>query len=141
MFGLIMTALAYLLGSVSSGILVCKWMKIEDPRQYGSNNPGATNVLLKDLCLRLNNRRRCSMVWMIGIKNNMGSRAWLSACNPVTSMMLPLSRPPSIFLSNTFLRASHPCVEIVFVRTANFSIVTCLHSSRIFIIVILTLAR
>ena len=35
---------AYLLGSLSSAIIVCKLMGYEDPRQGGSGNPGATNV-------------------------------------------------------------------------------------------------
>ncbi len=37
--------LAYLLGSVSSAIIVCRVMGLPDPRTQGSNNPGATNVL------------------------------------------------------------------------------------------------
>lgn len=36
---------AYLLGSVSSAIIVCRMMGLPDPRTQGSNNPGATNVL------------------------------------------------------------------------------------------------
>jgi acyl phosphate:glycerol-3-phosphate acyltransferase len=36
---------AYLLGSVSSAILVCRIFKLPDPRTQGSNNPGATNVM------------------------------------------------------------------------------------------------
>jgi acyl phosphate:glycerol-3-phosphate acyltransferase len=36
---------AYLLGSVSSAIIVCKLMRLPDPRTEGSHNPGATNVL------------------------------------------------------------------------------------------------
>jgi glycerol-3-phosphate acyltransferase PlsY len=36
---------AYLLGSVSSAIIVCRAMGLPDPRTQGSNNPGATNVL------------------------------------------------------------------------------------------------
>lgn len=35
---------AYLLGSISSAIVVCKLMGYDDPRQGGSGNPGATNV-------------------------------------------------------------------------------------------------
>ncbi len=37
--------LAYLLGSVSSDVVVCKLSGLDDPRTQGSNNPGATNVL------------------------------------------------------------------------------------------------
>ena len=36
---------AYLLGSISTAIITCKLMGLEDPRGVGSNNPGATNVL------------------------------------------------------------------------------------------------
>lgn len=35
----------YLVGSVSSAIITCKLMGLDDPRRVGSNNPGATNVL------------------------------------------------------------------------------------------------
>jgi acyl phosphate:glycerol-3-phosphate acyltransferase len=42
---IIMFIAAYLLGSLSSAIITCKLMKLPDPRQSGSNNPGATNVL------------------------------------------------------------------------------------------------
>ena len=36
---------AYLIGSISSAIIVCRLMGLPDPRSEGSNNPGATNVL------------------------------------------------------------------------------------------------
>jgi glycerol-3-phosphate acyltransferase PlsY len=36
---------AYLLGSLSSAVIVCQLMGLPDPRGQGSNNPGATNVL------------------------------------------------------------------------------------------------
>jgi len=42
---LIATTVAYLLGSVSAAILICRLMGLPDPRESGSNNPGATNVL------------------------------------------------------------------------------------------------
>ena len=35
----------YLLGSLSTAIIVCKLMGLPDPRSQGSKNPGATNVL------------------------------------------------------------------------------------------------
>ncbi|MBU58123.1 MAG: acyl-phosphate glycerol 3-phosphate acyltransferase [Alcanivorax sp.] len=38
-------AAAYLLGSISSAILVCRLFGYPDPRTEGSSNPGATNVL------------------------------------------------------------------------------------------------
>ena len=36
---------AYLMGSFSSAIVVCKILGLPDPRSGGSGNPGATNVL------------------------------------------------------------------------------------------------
>lgn len=36
---------SYLIGSLSSAIIVCKIMSLPDPRGEGSGNPGATNVL------------------------------------------------------------------------------------------------
>lgn len=42
---LLLVVFAYLLGSLSSAVMVCKMMGLPDPRTRGSNNPGATNVL------------------------------------------------------------------------------------------------
>jgi len=36
---------AYLIGSISFGIIVSKFFNLSDPRTIGSKNPGATNVL------------------------------------------------------------------------------------------------
>ncbi|MEM7541529.1 MAG: glycerol-3-phosphate 1-O-acyltransferase PlsY [Pseudomonadota bacterium] len=36
---------AYFIGSVSSAILVCRLWGVDDPREVGSGNPGATNVM------------------------------------------------------------------------------------------------
>ena len=36
---------AYLLGSLSSAVIVCRALGLADPRGVGSGNPGATNVL------------------------------------------------------------------------------------------------
>lgn len=40
-----MIIFAYLCGSISSAILVCRIARLPDPREHGSGNPGATNVL------------------------------------------------------------------------------------------------
>ena len=37
--------IAYLIGSISCSVLICKLAGLPDPRQTGSKNPGATNVL------------------------------------------------------------------------------------------------
>lgn len=41
----LLPVLAYLLGSVSSAIVIARVMGLQDPREVGSGNPGATNVL------------------------------------------------------------------------------------------------
>ncbi|MGX2975696.1 glycerol-3-phosphate 1-O-acyltransferase PlsY [Ursidibacter arcticus] len=42
-YGIILAA--YLFGSISSAILFCRLAGLPDPREHGSHNPGATNVL------------------------------------------------------------------------------------------------
>ena len=42
---LLLAFAGYIIGSVSTAIITCKLMGLEDPRSSGSNNPGATNVL------------------------------------------------------------------------------------------------
>jgi acyl phosphate:glycerol-3-phosphate acyltransferase len=45
MISFIFIILAYFIGSISFGILLSKIFKIQDPRSFGSKNPGATNVM------------------------------------------------------------------------------------------------
>lgn len=45
MNSLLFAIAAYLLGSVSFAIVVSKLFRLDDPRTFGSGNPGATNVL------------------------------------------------------------------------------------------------
>ncbi|MFM6990499.1 MAG: glycerol-3-phosphate 1-O-acyltransferase PlsY [Rhodoferax sp.] len=44
-YPILATLLAYLIGSLSFAVLVSRAMGLNDPRTYGSKNPGATNVL------------------------------------------------------------------------------------------------
>ncbi|MDP2165525.1 MAG: glycerol-3-phosphate 1-O-acyltransferase PlsY [Hydrogenophaga sp.] len=44
-YPLLATVAAYLIGSLSFAVLVSRVMGLNDPRTYGSKNPGATNVL------------------------------------------------------------------------------------------------
>ena len=45
LYSIIAVIIAYLFGSISSAIIVCKLAGLPDPRTEGSHNPGATNVL------------------------------------------------------------------------------------------------
>src|SRR5678816_1735178 len=42
---ILIVLVAYLIGSVSFAVVVSRLFGLPDPRQYGSGNPGATNVL------------------------------------------------------------------------------------------------
>jgi glycerol-3-phosphate acyltransferase PlsY len=44
-FAIVLPLLGYLCGSLASAVIVCRVMKLPDPRKKGSGNPGATNVL------------------------------------------------------------------------------------------------
>lgn len=42
---IVLVVIAYLIGSLSSAVIVCKALGLPDPRTQGSKNPGTTNVL------------------------------------------------------------------------------------------------
>ena len=42
---IILIPLSYVIGSINSSIIFSKIYKLPDPRDYGSKNPGATNIL------------------------------------------------------------------------------------------------
>lgn len=56
-----MIVIAYLLGSISSAILICQLLGLPDPRSTGSNNPGATNVL------RISNKATAATVLLLDV--------------------------------------------------------------------------
>jgi len=43
--GILVVIVAYVLGSISFAVVVSRSMGLQDPRTFGSGNPGATNVL------------------------------------------------------------------------------------------------
>ncbi len=45
LYPVLATTVAYLIGSLSFAVIVSRVMGLNDPRTYGSGNPGATNVL------------------------------------------------------------------------------------------------
>ncbi len=62
---------AYLLGSISSAVLICRLFSLPDPRQSGSGNPGATNVL------RMGNKLAAGLVLIFDILKGM-LPVWIS---------------------------------------------------------------
>ncbi|SKA54467.1 glycerol-3-phosphate 1-O-acyltransferase PlsY [Enterovibrio nigricans] len=59
--GMLMIVIAYLLGSISSAVLICRIYGLPDPREQGSGNPGATNVF------RLGGRLAAALVLLCDI--------------------------------------------------------------------------
>ena len=53
--------LGYLMGSICSAVLVCRMSSLPDPREHGSQNPGATNVL------RLAGKKYAALVMVMDI--------------------------------------------------------------------------
>lgn len=58
---IIFIILAYLVGSVNSAILICRCLRLPDPREQGSGNPGATNVL------RISNKPTAATVLLLDV--------------------------------------------------------------------------
>jgi len=52
---------AYLIGSLSSAVILCKVAGLPDPRTQGSGNPGATNVL------RMGSKRLAALVLLLDV--------------------------------------------------------------------------
>ena len=83
-FALGMIIFAYLCGSISSAILVCKLAGLPDPRTHGSGNPGATNVL------RLGGKAAAASVLVFDVLKGMVP-VWLAYLMHVTPFYLGLT--------------------------------------------------
>ena len=58
---LVLVLISYLMGSICSAIIVCSVFSLPDPREEGSKNPGATNVL------RLAGKQYAALVLLVDI--------------------------------------------------------------------------
>lgn len=76
---ILMIILAYLGGSLSSAVLVSRFTGLPDPRDHGSHNPGATNVL------RLGGRLAALVVLLLDVLKGMAPvyLAWYLGIKPV----------------------------------------------------------
>ncbi|MFV9669899.1 glycerol-3-phosphate 1-O-acyltransferase PlsY [uncultured Pantoea sp.] len=83
-FALGMIIFAYLCGSISSAILICKLAGLPDPRTQGSGNPGATNVL------RLGGKGAAASVLVFDVLKGMVP-VWLAYLLHVTPFYLGLT--------------------------------------------------
>ena len=77
---------AYLIGSLSFAVIVSRMMGLQDPRTYGSQNPGATNVLRSGskaaavLTLLLDAVKGWVPVFWVQRLPGMGTDALIAAC-------------------------------------------------------------
>jgi glycerol-3-phosphate acyltransferase PlsY len=77
---------AYLMGSLSFAVIVSRMMGLQDPRTYGSQNPGATNVLRSGskaaavLTLLLDAVKGWVPVFVVQRLPGMGTDALIAAC-------------------------------------------------------------
>ncbi|CAM3610627.1 acyl-phosphate--glycerol-3-phosphate O-acyltransferase [Rouxiella silvae] len=79
-----MIIFAYLCGSISSAILVCRLARLPDPRTQGSGNPGATNVL------RIGGKAAAATVLIFDVLKGM-LPVWVAYKFNVTPMYLGLT--------------------------------------------------
>ena len=68
---------AYLLGSISFAIVTSKVMRLPDPRNYGSKNPGATSSAERFTCL--------TTVWLINFAPPWAAQAHCSMSLELTT--------------------------------------------------------
>ena len=87
-WGFLIIIISYLSGSLCSAIIVCRIFNLSDPREGGSGNPGATNVL------RLHGKKYAAMV-LVG--------DMLKGTIPV--LLARLADMPTVFLGWTALVA------------------------------------
>lgn len=84
MLSIAVCVLAYLLGSISFAIVVSKFMQLDDPRSYGSGNPGATNVLRSG-------NRKAAVLTLLGDALKGFVAVWLVRTVPVNDMTLAMA--------------------------------------------------
>ncbi|MDO6385985.1 MULTISPECIES: glycerol-3-phosphate 1-O-acyltransferase PlsY [unclassified Uliginosibacterium] len=64
---------AYLIGSIPFAVVVSKLMGLDDPRSFGSGNPGATNVLRSG-------NKKAALFTLIGDAAKGGLVVWAARC-------------------------------------------------------------
>ena len=78
--------IAYLIGSVSFAVLVSRAMGLQDPRTFGSKNPGATNVLRSG-------KKLAAVLTLLGD----GAKGWLAVY--LTDAFFASAVPPTYKIS------------------------------------------
>lgn len=92
---IIWIAAAYLLGSVSFGILISKCFGLADPRTVGSGNPGATNVLRSG-------KKSAAALTLLGDMLKGWLPVWLCATYATGSAWLVVAVGLAVFLGHLY---------------------------------------
>jgi acyl phosphate:glycerol-3-phosphate acyltransferase len=95
MITLVFVVGAYLLGSVSFAVLVSRAFGLDDPRTYGSGNPGATNVLRSG-------RKLAAALTLLGDAAKGWLAVWLAQWFMPENLMLDALVALAVFLGHLF---------------------------------------
>nr|SPS06814.1 1-acyl glycerol-3-phosphate synthetase component [Candidatus Nitrotoga fabula] len=96
MINLLFIVAAYLLGSVSFAVIVSRLFVLPDPRSYGSQNPGATNVM------RTGNKW-AAILTLLGDAAKGALAVWLAGkFAPDGSLLLVAAVALAVFLGHLF---------------------------------------
>ncbi|CAE6717798.1 glycerol-3-phosphate 1-O-acyltransferase PlsY [Candidatus Nitrotoga fabula] len=96
MINLLFIVAAYLLGSVSFAVIVSRLFALPDPRSYGSQNPGATNVM------RTGNKW-AAILTLLGDAAKGALAVWLAGkFAPDGSLLLVAAVALAVFLGHLF---------------------------------------
>jgi len=91
---LIVAVAAYLAGSVSFAVIVSRAFRLPDPREYGSGNPGATNVLRSG-------RKSAAALTLLGDS----AKGWLAV--HVAGLWVPDAAPGAMAVAAVAVIAGH----------------------------------
>ena len=98
MLTIVFVIVAYLIGSVSFAVLMCKAFHLPDPRTYGSHNPGATNVLRSG-------KKLAAVLTLLGDAAKGWLAVWLAqrfAPNDGDTLLLVAAAALAVFLGHLF---------------------------------------
>jgi len=104
---------AYLLGSVSFAIVVSRFMRLPDPRSYGSKNPGATNVLRSG-------SKAAAILTLLGDGGKGWLAVWLAPCIAYPPFLERLNLYPSDCAS--YVAAGCPVSSVLLASAAGLAV-------------------
>jgi len=92
---------AYLLGSLSSAIIVSKCAGLPDPRTQGSENPGASNIL------RIGGKRLATLVLLVDVLKGCNCIGWISRFSLAFRLDRTIQLGCSVVFISLYFRGIH----------------------------------